>query len=78
MMMETRSSPTPLPSSNVQYQLHGMLGQAASISAGAGLRQEDQRAAVGSEEAGPGLMLLVYCFLARDCQCCMEALEVSS
>lgn len=39
-------------------QLCGMLGQAANISGGAGPRQ-DQRAATGSEEAEPGLGLLV-------------------
>lgn len=53
-------------------QLHGMLGQAATIRGGAGPRQ-DQRAATGPEAAGPGLMLLVHCFLASDCQCCTEA-----
>lgn len=58
----------------MQNQLHGMLCQAAGIFAEEGFRQEGRMAAMGSEEAAPGLTLfnLMQCVLAIDCQCCVE------
>lgn len=58
----------------MQNQLHGMLCQAAGIFAEEGFRQEGRMAAMGSEEAAPGLTLfnLMQCVLAIDCQCYVE------